>query len=66
MGSTRLWLPSLRSVLSHRGGRSSVLLGHVRSGRFSGANFLYFVDGSLSIGILNFFCAGLFRAGDYM
>jgi hypothetical protein len=59
MGSTKLWLPSRRSVDSQRGGRSIVLLGHERSGRFSGWNFLYLVDGSLSIGILGVWC-GLF------
>lgn len=52
MGSTKLWFPSRRSVDNHRGGRSIVLLGHVLSGRCSGSNFLYFFDGSLSIGIL--------------
>jgi hypothetical protein len=45
-------LPSRKSVDSQRGGLSMVLLGHVLSGRFNGWNFLYFVDGSLSIGIL--------------
>jgi hypothetical protein len=62
MGSTKLWLPSRKSVDSQRGGRSIVLLGHVLSGRCSGWNFLYFFDGSLSIGILacegNFFFRG--------
>lgn len=57
MGSTKLWLPSRRSVDSQRGGLSIVLLGHDRSGRFNGWNFLYFVDGSLSIGML---AVGLF------
>lgn len=52
MGSTKLWLPSRRSVDSHRGGLSIVLLGHDLSGRFSGWNFLYFFEGSASIGIL--------------
>ena len=52
MGSTRLWLPSLRSVDSQRGGRSMVLLGHCRSGRCSGLNALYFLEGSASIGML--------------
>ena len=51
MGSTRLWLPSLRSVDSHRGGRSIVLLGQDRSGRSSGLKALYFFHGSLSIGM---------------
>lgn len=53
MGSTRLWLPSLRSVDSHRGGLSIVLLGHDRSGRFSGWKALYFFHGSLSIGMMS-------------
>jgi hypothetical protein len=52
MGSTRLWLPSRRSVDSQRGGRSIVLPGHVRLGRCSGWTFGYFCDGSLSIGIV--------------
>jgi hypothetical protein len=52
MGSTKLWLPSLKSVDSQRGGLSIVLLGHVLSGRFNGLNGLYFVHGSASIGIL--------------
>lgn len=52
MGSTRLWLPSRRSVDSQRGGRSIVLLGHERSGRSSGLKALYFVEGSLSMGML--------------
>jgi hypothetical protein len=52
MGSTKLWLPSLRSVDSHRGGFSIVLLGHVLSGRFNGLKGWYFFQGSLSIGIL--------------
>lgn len=49
MGSTKLWLPSLRSVDSHRGALSIVLEGHWRSGRFSGGNFRYFFEGSLSL-----------------
>ncbi len=49
MGSTKLWLPSLRSVASHRGALSMVLLGHWRSGRLRGGNFLYFLEGSLSL-----------------
>lgn len=52
MGSTRLWLPSRRSVDSHRGGLSMVLLGHDRSGRFRGLKALYFFQGSASIGML--------------
>ena len=52
MGSGRDWLPSRRSVDSHRGGLSMVLEGHDRSGRFNGWNFLYFFHGSLSIGML--------------
>jgi hypothetical protein len=56
MGSTRLWLPSRRSVDSHRGGLSMVLVGHCRSVRFNGANFLYFFEGSLSIGIVGRRC----------
>ena len=52
MGSTRLWLPSLRSVDSQRGGFSIVLLGHVLSGRCNGLNGWYFFHGSASIGIL--------------
>ena len=52
MGSTKLWLPSLRSVDSQRGGLSIVLLGHVLSGRFKGLKGWYFFHGSLSIGIL--------------
>lgn len=49
MGSTRDWFPSLRSVDSHRGALSMVLLGHCRSGRCTGGNALYFVEGSLSL-----------------
>lgn len=56
MGSTKLWLPSRRSVDSHRGALSSVLFGHWRSGRLMGGNFLYFLDGSLSLqwAVVNF------------
>lgn len=49
MGSTRLWLPSRRSVANQRGALSTVLLGHCRSGRCSGWNLLYFFHGSLSL-----------------
>jgi hypothetical protein len=75
IGSTRLWLPSRKSVDSQRGGLSIVLLGHVLSGRFNGWNFLYLVEGSLSIGIVGgcaptLLFAGQFRSvamrGDYM
>jgi len=51
MGSTSDWLPSRRSVDSHRGGLSMVLDGHALSGRVNGVNFLYFFHGSLSIGM---------------
>jgi hypothetical protein len=40
-------------VDSHRGGLSIVLLGHDRSGRFSGWKALYFFHGSLSIGMMS-------------
>jgi hypothetical protein len=60
MGSTRLWLPSLRSVDSQRGGFSIVLLGHVLSGRCNGLKGRYFVHGSASIGILSQHLAVLF------
>ena len=49
MGSTKLWLPSRKSVESHRGGLSMVLLGHCRFSSLRGANFLYFFEGSLSL-----------------
>jgi hypothetical protein len=49
MGSTKLWFPSLRSVDSHRGALSIVLFGHWRSGKFTGANLRYFLEGSLSL-----------------
>jgi hypothetical protein len=49
IGSTKLWLPSRRSVASQRGGLSIVLFGHVRSGKFNGLNRLYFLEGSLSL-----------------
>ena len=49
MGSTKLWFPSRRSVASHRGALSIVLLGHWRSGRLRGGNFLYFLEGSWSL-----------------
>jgi hypothetical protein len=49
MGSTKLWLPSRRSVASHRGALSMVLFGHWRSGRLMGGNLLYFLEGSLSL-----------------
>jgi hypothetical protein len=62
MGSTKLWLPSRRSVDNQRGGLSMVLLGHDLSGRFNGWNFLYLVEGSLSIGILTD-CARNFSFG---
>ena len=58
MGSTKLWLPSRKSVASHRGALSMVLSGHVRLGRFTGGNFLYFLEGSLSLQhtVRNKFC----------
>jgi len=49
MGSGRLWLPSRRSVDSHRGAFAMVLDGHCLSGRFRGPKARYFVDGSLSL-----------------
>lgn len=49
MGSTKLWLPSRKSVDSHRGGLSMVLLGHCRFSSLRGGNFLYFIEGSLSL-----------------
>lgn len=49
IGSTKDWFPSRRSVASHRGGFSMVLEGHCRSGRSSGLNDRYLVDGSLSL-----------------
>lgn len=52
MGSTRDWLPSRRSVESQRGGFWMVFDGHWRSGRLRGWKALYFVDGSLSIGMV--------------
>jgi hypothetical protein len=63
MGSTSDWLPSRRSVDSQRGGLSIVFEGHDRSGRFSGGNLLYFVDGSLSIGMANANCPMLLSTG---
>ena len=49
MGSTKLWLPSRKSVESHRGGASMVLFGHWRFLSLRGGNLLYFFDGSLSL-----------------
>jgi hypothetical protein len=49
IGSTKLWLPSLRSVESHRGGLSIVLEGHCLFGRSRGLKALYFFEGSLSL-----------------
>lgn len=49
MGSTKLWFPSLRSVESHRGGFSIVLVGHCRLGISRGLNLRYFLEGSLSL-----------------
>ena len=49
IGSTKLWLPSRKSVESQRGGLSTVLFGHCLSGRWRGGNFLYFFEGSLSL-----------------
>jgi hypothetical protein len=49
MGSTKLWLPSRKSVESHRGGLSIVLLGHWRFSSLRGGNLLYFCEGSLSL-----------------
>ena len=49
MGSTKLWLPSRKSVESHRGGLSRVLLGHCRSSSLRGGKRLYFFEGSLSL-----------------
>jgi hypothetical protein len=49
MGSTKLWLPSRKSVESQRGGLSMVLLGHCRFSSLTGGNFLYFFEGSLSL-----------------
>lgn len=49
MGSTKLWLPSRKSVESHRGGLSIVLLGHCRFSSLGGENLLYLREGSLSL-----------------
>lgn len=49
MGSTKLWFPSRKSVDSHLGGFSIVLLGHCLFSSFRGGNGLYFVEGSLSL-----------------
>lgn len=49
MGSTKLWLPSLRSVASHLGALSMVFDGHCRLGRFNGLDLLYFLEGSWSL-----------------
>ena len=49
IGSTKLWLPSRKSVASHRGGFSIILFGHVRFSSFKGGNLLYFLDGSASL-----------------
>ena len=38
IGSIRAWLPSRRSVDSHRGALVMVFAGHVRSGRLTGLN----------------------------
>ena len=41
MGSIRAWLPSRRSVDSHRGAWVMLALGQVRSGRSTGWNGVY-------------------------
>ncbi len=52
IGSMRAWLPSRRSVESHRGAFSIRLPGQVRSGRSMGVNGRY-----LWMGIAEGFCA---------
>ena len=66
IGSTKLWLPSLRSVDSHLGGLSIIFEGHWRSGRFKGVNLRYFLEGSLSLDHreLAFEGGGLWRGQD--
>lgn len=49
IGSTKLWLPSRKSVESHLGGLSIVLSGHCLFSSFRGGNRLYFIEGSLSL-----------------
>lgn len=49
IGSTKLWLPSRKSVASHLGGLSMTLLGHVLFSSFNGGNLLYFLEGSASL-----------------
>jgi hypothetical protein len=51
MGSGLLWFPSRRLVSSHLGALSRILEGHWRSGRLRGGKALYFVHGSLSLGL---------------
>ena len=53
IGSTKLWLPSRKSVASQRGGLSIVLEGHCRFSSFKGGNFRYLVEGSLSLGMVS-------------
>jgi hypothetical protein len=53
IGSTKLWLPSRKSVASQRGGLSIVLAGHCRFSSFKGGNFRYFLEGSLSLGMVS-------------
>jgi hypothetical protein len=49
MGSTKLWLPSRKSVDSHRGGLSMVFSGHCLFSSLRGGKRLYFFEGSLSL-----------------
>lgn len=49
MGSTKLWLPSRKSVASHLGGLVMVLEGHCLLSSLRGGNGLYFFEGSLSL-----------------
>ncbi len=51
IGSAKAWLPSLKSVASHRGGLSMVLDGHCRSLIFNGLKARYFFEGSSSLGV---------------
>ena len=49
MGTASAWLPSRRSTLHQMGGWVRTRLGQRRSGRVTGGNALYFVDGFFNI-----------------
>src|ERR1700745_843768 len=54
MGTARAWLPSRRSTLHQRGAAVRTRLGHCRSGKLTGGNGRYFLDGSLSMVVFSY------------